>query len=95
VVADVGCGYAAAFASTILDRAERLVLVARLTGPGPRRAPQGHGGSRVAAGTPLAAVADASQDVVVCKLRIEHLWEPMATLRELERMPRARMDASS
>jgi 2-polyprenyl-3-methyl-5-hydroxy-6-metoxy-1,4-benzoquinol methylase len=34
----------------------------------------------------LASVADRSQDVVICNSVIEHLWEPLVTLRGMERI---------
>jgi 2-polyprenyl-3-methyl-5-hydroxy-6-metoxy-1,4-benzoquinol methylase len=84
-VADVGCGYRAAFASTILDRVERLVLVDVSLDQALVEHPRV---TAIQGWLPdaLAAIADGSQDVVVCNSVLEHLWEPMATLRELERM---------
>jgi SAM-dependent methyltransferase len=84
-VADVGCGYRAAFASTILERVERLVLVdvsldqalvehPRVTAI-PGWLPEA-----------LACVADGSQDVVICNSVLEHLWQPMAALQEMQRI---------
>jgi SAM-dependent methyltransferase len=84
-VADIGCGYHAAFARTLLDRAERVLLVDVALDPGLLRHPKV---TAIEGRVPeaLAAVAAESQDVVVCSSVLEHLWEPLRTLRELERI---------
>jgi 2-polyprenyl-3-methyl-5-hydroxy-6-metoxy-1,4-benzoquinol methylase len=84
-VADVGCGYRATIARTLLDRVERLTLVDIAIEPGLAEHP------RVAATEgwlpeALSGLRDRSQDVVICNSVLEHLWEPLATLRELERV---------
>jgi 2-polyprenyl-3-methyl-5-hydroxy-6-metoxy-1,4-benzoquinol methylase len=84
-VADVGCGYRATFARTLLDRVERLALVDIALEPGLVEHPKV---TAVEGWLPeaLAAVGDRTQDVVICNSVIEHLWEPLVTLRELERI---------
>ena len=84
-VADIGCGYHATIARTLLDRVERLVLLdiaveSRLAE---------HPRVTVIEGwlpDALARIADGSQDVVICNSVLEHLWEPLATLEELARI---------
>jgi SAM-dependent methyltransferase len=84
-VADVGCGYRAGIARTLLDRVDRLVLVDVSLDPGLAEHPKV---TAIEGWLPnaLEGVADRSQDVVICNSVLEHLWEPLATLRELERI---------
>ena len=84
-VADVGCGYRATIARTLLDRVERLLLVDIALEPGLAVHPKV---TAIEGWLPdaLSAVPAASQDVVICNSVIEHLWEPLVTLRELERI---------
>lgn len=84
-VADIGCGFRATIARALLDRVEGLVLLdvaldAELATDPRVTAIEGW------LPDALASVADASQDVVICNSVIEHLWEPLATLQELERI---------
>ncbi|MBJ7597976.1 MAG: hypothetical protein DLM67_15465 [Candidatus Nephthysia bennettiae] len=84
-VADIGCGYHAAFSRTLLDRVRSLVLLDVSLEPGVREDPRV---TAIQGRLPdaLAAVEDASQDVVVCNSVLEHLWQPLRTLQELERI---------
>jgi 2-polyprenyl-3-methyl-5-hydroxy-6-metoxy-1,4-benzoquinol methylase len=84
-VADIGCGYRATIARTLLDRVERLLLLDIALEPRLAAHPKV---TAIKGWLPdaLAAVADGSQDVVISNSVIEHLWEPIATLRELERI---------
>jgi 2-polyprenyl-3-methyl-5-hydroxy-6-metoxy-1,4-benzoquinol methylase len=84
-VADVGCGFRALFARTLLDDVDRMLLLDVALDPVLARHPK----VAVIEGLlpdALAAVADQSQDVVICNSVLEHLWEPVATLRELFRI---------
>jgi 2-polyprenyl-3-methyl-5-hydroxy-6-metoxy-1,4-benzoquinol methylase len=84
-VADVGCGFRARFARTLLDEVDRLLLLDVALDPALARHPK----VAVIEGLlphVLAPVADQSQDVVICNSVLEHLWEPVATLRELFRI---------
>jgi SAM-dependent methyltransferase len=84
-VADVGCGYRATIARTLLERVDRLLLVDIALEPGLCA----HSKVTAIEGwlpAALTSVADGSQDVVICNSVLEHLWEPLVTLRELERV---------
>ena len=84
-LADIGCGYRATIARSLLDRVERLLLLDVAVDPELAALPR----VTVIEGwlpDALAAVPGGSQDVVIANSVIEHLWEPLATLRELERI---------
>jgi SAM-dependent methyltransferase len=84
-VADVGCGYRALFARTLFDDADRIVLLDVSLDPDLAKHPK----VRAIEGLlpdALGAVGDQTQDVVVCNSVLEHLWDPLATLRELYRI---------
>jgi SAM-dependent methyltransferase len=84
-VADVGCGFHAAFARTILPRVQRAVLVdvalagdlkdnpkvRAIEGPIPQA---------------LAPLETGSLDIVMMISVLEHLWDPLGALRELRRL---------
>jgi 2-polyprenyl-3-methyl-5-hydroxy-6-metoxy-1,4-benzoquinol methylase len=84
-VADVGCGYRATIARLVLDRVERLVLIDISLDPQLGTHPKV---TAIEGWLPdaLTEVPDASQDIVICNSVIEHLWEPVTTLREMERV---------
>ena len=83
-VADVGCGYNATFTRAVLDEIgcafvidvaladdlKRLGKVTAIEGTLPEA---------------LRSIPDRVVDLVVCNNVIEHLWDPLATLRELRR----------
>jgi SAM-dependent methyltransferase len=84
-VADVGCGYRAAFARTLLDDVDRLVLLDVALDPELARHPKV---TAIEGLLPeaLSGLTNACLDVVVCNSVIEHLWEPQRTLDELSRI---------
>jgi SAM-dependent methyltransferase len=84
-VADIGCGYRATVARALLDRVERLLLLDVALEPDLAAHPRV---TAIEGWLPdaLVAVPAGSQDVVICTSVIEHLWEPLATLAELERI---------
>jgi 2-polyprenyl-3-methyl-5-hydroxy-6-metoxy-1,4-benzoquinol methylase len=84
-VADVGCGYRALFARTLLPQVDRLVLLDVALDPELARHPKVTPVEGLLPGA-LTTVADASLDVVVCNSVLEHLWEPQRTLVELFRV---------
>jgi SAM-dependent methyltransferase len=84
-VADLGCGFQATFARTILDEAQRTTLVDvslsdDLKTDGRVRAVEG------ALPAALAGLPSAGFDVVLMVSVLEHLWEPLETLREIRRL---------
>lgn len=84
-VADLGCGYRAAISRTLLDRVEHLLLLDVALAPDLLQHPRVTG---IQGWLPdaLDGVADSSQDVVIFNSVLEHLWEPLAVLRRLERV---------
>jgi SAM-dependent methyltransferase len=84
-VADVGCGYHAEFARTLLDEVQSLTLIdvglhADLKAHPKVRALEGY------LPEVLAELGDASCDVLMCNSVVEHLWEPDRTLTEFRRI---------
>jgi SAM-dependent methyltransferase len=84
-VADLGCGYHAAFARTLLGRVERLVLLDVALDEGLKSHPDVVAIEGVLPGA-LRQIADESVDVVICNSVVEHLWEPLEALRESHRI---------
>jgi SAM-dependent methyltransferase len=83
-VGDIGCGYQAAFSRTILDDVSGLVLLDVALAPDLRDHPKVTAIEGQLPGA-MAAVPDESLDVVVCNSVLEHLWEPLISLREFHR----------
>lgn len=84
-VADIGCGFAATFASTLVGEADTILLADLAVDPALAAAP----GVRVIEGVlpaSLAAVDDASQDLVMCMSVVEHVWDDAMLLSELHRI---------
>jgi SAM-dependent methyltransferase len=84
-VADVGCGYNALFVRAILDDVRRAFVIDIALADDLKR----HDKVTAIEGTlpeTMRGVPDAAVDLVVCNNVIEHLWEPLATLRELHRI---------
>lgn len=84
-VADLGCGFDAVFASTLLDEAASVLLVdvalaERLTALPKVTAVEGW------LPDVLPTLPDASLDVVLCLSVLEHLWEPEAALAHIRRV---------
>jgi SAM-dependent methyltransferase len=87
-VADVGCGYNASFTRSVLGDVRSAVVVDLALANDLKR----HDKVLAIEGKlpdALQAISDASLDLVVCNNVIEHLWEPLATLRELRRITAA------
>jgi 2-polyprenyl-3-methyl-5-hydroxy-6-metoxy-1,4-benzoquinol methylase len=84
-VADIGCGFHASFARTILDQAASVTLVdVALAGD-----LKSHPRVRACEGTlpeTLAPLADANLDVVMAISVVEHVWEPLLTLKQIHRL---------
>jgi SAM-dependent methyltransferase len=86
-VADLGCGYHAAFTRTVLDEVEQAVLVDVAIADDLKANPKVQA---IEGGLPdsLLALPDASLDVVMIVSVLEHLWEPLRALQEIRRLLR-------
>jgi SAM-dependent methyltransferase len=86
-VGDFGCGYHAAFVRSVLSTIRTGVLVDCALAPDLRADPK----IRAVEGIlpeALGEIPTASLDVVLCISVLEHLWEPLALLRECRRIVR-------
>ena len=84
-VGDLGCGFHASFARTVLDRAAKVVLADVALADDLQKNPkvEAHLGPLEPA---LAALPDASLDVIMCISVVEHLWEPLQALTHFKRI---------
>jgi SAM-dependent methyltransferase len=84
-VADLGCGFDAAFASTALDAVTSMVLVDVALAERLKAHPKV---TAVEGSLPdvLPTLASASLDVVLCLSVLEHLWEPEEALGHIRRV---------
>jgi SAM-dependent methyltransferase len=84
-VADVGCGYQALFARRILDEARRAFVIDVALAEDLKHHPKV---TAIEAALPeaLHGIGEAAIDVIVGNNVIEHLWEPLATLKEFRRV---------
>jgi SAM-dependent methyltransferase len=87
-IADLGCGYQAAFTRTVLDEVEQAVLVDVALADDLKAHPKVQA---ILGGLPdsLVALPDKSLDVVLIVSVLEHLWEPLQALKEIRRLLRA------
>lgn len=86
-VIDVGCGYHAAFARTLLSEVGELTLLDVSLAPELRELPK----VKVIEGAlpqALTGVREESLDVVICNSVLEHLWAPLDALKEFHRVLR-------
>jgi SAM-dependent methyltransferase len=82
---DFGCGYHATFVRSVLDRVAHAVLVDVALAPDLKE----HQSVTAIEGPlpeALAVLEDDSLDVVLSVNVLEHLWDPLALLRELRRV---------
>jgi len=86
-IADVGCGYNATFARTVLDDVEHAVLLDLSVDVELKAHPHAEVIEGALPGT-LTRLQDDSQDVVLCTSVLEHLWEPQRALDEMRRLLR-------
>lgn len=86
-VGDFGCGFHASFTRRVLPSIERAVLVDSSLAPDLKAHAKVHAieGTLPAS---LAEVPSRSLDVVMCISVLEHLWEPLVSLREFLRITR-------
>jgi SAM-dependent methyltransferase len=84
-VADIGCGYHARLASRLLTSVERMLLVDVALAPTLKADPRV---TAIEGFVPeaLSAVPSGSLDVLICNSVLEHLWDPLETLREFWRL---------
>ncbi len=84
-IADIGCGYHARLALALLEGCESAVLVDVALSPDLKRV----GRLRCIEGTlpgALAKIPTRSLDLVICNSVLEHLWEPVKSLRHFHRL---------
>lgn len=84
-LADLGCGYQAAFARTVLGEVASATLVDVALAPDLSRHPKVQAIQGTLPGV-LADLDDATIDVLLCLSVLEHLWEPEVALREFRRL---------
>jgi 2-polyprenyl-3-methyl-5-hydroxy-6-metoxy-1,4-benzoquinol methylase len=84
-VVDIGCGYHATVARALLPEVASMTLLDVAVSPVLRRHPKVHA---IEGRLPeaLGELEDGSQDLVICNSVLEHLWEPVETLREVWRI---------
>jgi SAM-dependent methyltransferase len=84
-VADLGCGYNAAFTRTLLDRASSTLLVDFALADDLKRDPRVEAVEGSLADV-LPTIPTASRDTVLCLSVLEHVWEPQEALVEIRRI---------
>jgi SAM-dependent methyltransferase len=84
-LADVGCGYRAPFTRTLLEQVSSATLVDVAIDP-ELKEQQRVTAIEGALPEVLRGVPSQSTDVLVCSAVLEHLWEPLETLKEFPRI---------
>jgi SAM-dependent methyltransferase len=84
-VGDVGCGYHALFARTLLDQVEHLVLLDVALDPSLKQDPRIVPIEGLVPGA-LRGIPDGSLDVIICNSVLEHLFAPLAAVAEFRRI---------
>jgi len=87
-IADIGCGYHAAFVRTILPNLERAVLVDSALAADLKESPKVIGIEGTLPDV-LDQVPSASLDIVLCISVLEHLWEPLTVVQHCRRIVRS------
>ncbi len=85
---DFGCGYEARFVRTVLEDLEAAVLVDVALAPDLRSHPRV---TAIEGRLPdaLAEIPDETLDIVLCISALEHLWDPLQTLRGFRKVLRS------
>lgn len=84
-VADIGCGFQAAFSRTVLDDVSSMTLVDLSLADDLKRNPKVTAIEGVMPGV-LEQLPDQSFDAVVCNSVLEHLWDPRTALGHIRRV---------
>lgn len=84
-VADIGCGYHARFARTLLDRIQHLILLDVALDPLLKADPRVTAIEGVIPDA-LSSIAKGEADILICNSVLEHLWDPAQTLTEFYRI---------
>ncbi len=84
-VADIGCGYQARFARTLLDRVQQLILLDVALDPSLKSNPKVTAIEGVIPAA-LSSIATGGADILICNSVLEHLWDPAGTLTEFHRI---------
>jgi len=86
-IADLGCGFQAAFTRSVLDEVSRAVLVDIAVADDLKNHPKVQ---IIQGGLPesLHGLPDHSLDAVLIVSVLEHLWQPLDTLKEIRRLLR-------
>jgi 2-polyprenyl-3-methyl-5-hydroxy-6-metoxy-1,4-benzoquinol methylase len=84
-VADIGCGHHAKFTSSILNQVHSAVLVDITLSDVLKTHPKVTALEGYLPDT-LSSIKSESQDLVTCISVLEHVWDPLATLKELRRI---------
>jgi 2-polyprenyl-3-methyl-5-hydroxy-6-metoxy-1,4-benzoquinol methylase len=84
-IADLGCGYDAAFVRSVLDQVSSALLVDLALAPDLKEHPKVHA---LEGSLPdvLPELEGGAHDVVLCLSVLEHLWEPDDALRDIHRL---------
>jgi SAM-dependent methyltransferase len=83
-VADIGCGYQARFARTLLDRVQHLTLLDVALDPSLKEDPKVTAIEGVLPDA-LSSIPKGGVDVLICNSVLEHLWDPGRALAEFHR----------
>jgi 2-polyprenyl-3-methyl-5-hydroxy-6-metoxy-1,4-benzoquinol methylase len=83
-VADVGCGYQARFARTLLDRVQHLTLLDVALDPSLKADPKVTAIEGLLPDA-LSSITKGDVDILICNSVLEHLWDPSRVLAEFRR----------
>ncbi len=83
-VADIGCGYQARFARTLLDRVQHLTLLDVALDPSLKADPKVTAIEGVLPDA-LSLIPKGGVDILICNSVLEHLWDPSRALAEFHR----------